>query len=198
MNYCLQVFCLNLFFLEITQSLKWIIKEWLKVSGKRNVTDALVFQWQMLGLLSPLWRPTSFLAGSDRAFVPGSTSTPRTFASCSWRGWSETKLKTRNDWKVTYFLLLQSQSPVSHNSSPQSPPNDNSMFLSNSKFLSFCHGHFNLIVIHILPNSKVILYLCKDQHNNTDPARLICPELISFTSCPRERTERYFYVNTIV
>ena len=168
MNYCLQVFCLNLFFLEITQSLKWIIKEWLKVSGKRNVTDALVFQWQMLGLLSPLWRPTSFLAGSDRAFVPESTLTPRTFASCSWRGWSETKLKTRNDWKVTYFLLLQSQSPVSHNSSPQSPPDDNSIHMWN------------------------------DQHNNTDPARLICPELISFTSCPRERTERYFYVNTRV
>ena len=51
---------------------------------------------------------------------------------------------------------------------------------------------------HILPNSKAILCLYKDQHNNTDPARLICPELISFTSCPRERTERYFYVNTLV
>ena len=150
MNYCLQVFCLNLFFLEITQSLKWIIKEWLKVSGKRNVTDALVFQWQMLGLLSPLWRPTSFLAGSDRAFVPESTLTPRTFASCSWRRWSETKLKTRDDWKVTYFLLLQSQSPVSHNSSPQSQPDDNSMFLSDSKIFSFCHGHLNFTYCPIL------------------------------------------------
>ena len=189
MNYCLQVFCLNLFFLEITQSLKWIIKEWLKVSGKRNVTDALVFQWQMLGLLSPLSRPTSFLAGSDRAFVPESTSTPRTFASCSWRRWSETKLKTRDDWKVTYFLLLQSQSPVSHNSSPQSPPDKDSIFLSKK---------FSRFAMAILTNSKVILTLCKDQHNNTDPARLICPELISFTSCPREQTERYFYVNTIV
>ena len=58
--------------------------------------------------------------------------------------------------------------------------------------------NFSRIAMTILPNSKVILYLCKDQHNNTDPARLICPELISFTSCPRERTERYFYVNTIV
>ena len=72
------------------------------------------------------------------------------------------------------------------------------------EILSFCHGNLNLNFLvwkfrsYILPNSKVILCLCKDQHNNTDPARLICPELISFTSCPRERTERYFYVNTLV
>ena len=74
------------------------------------------------------------------------------------------------------------------------------------EILSFCHGNLNLNILvlpwkfksYILPNSKAILCLCKDQHNNTDPARLICPELISFTSCPRERTERDFYVNTLV
>ena len=59
-------------------------------------------------------------------------------------------------------------------------------------------AHLMTIQFHILPNSKVILCLWNDQHYNTDPARLICPELISFTSCPRERTERSFYVNTLV